>query len=37
MARKAGVELSLEEVNEFFKGGEIIEFAQMMKFLKWFI
>ncbi|CAD8171043.1 unnamed protein product [Paramecium octaurelia] len=34
MARKAKVELSLEEVNGFFKGQEVLEVRNVMSFLK---
>ncbi|CAD8085297.1 unnamed protein product [Paramecium sonneborni] len=34
MARKAEVELSLEEVNVFFKGQEVLEVRNVMSFLK---
>ncbi|CAD8052943.1 unnamed protein product [Paramecium primaurelia] len=34
MARKAEVELSLEEVNGFFKGQEVLEVRNVMSFLK---
>ena len=37
MARKAKVELSLDEVNGFFKGEEVLEVRNVMSFLKWFI
>ncbi|CAD8082858.1 unnamed protein product [Paramecium sonneborni] len=34
MARRAEIELSLEEVNQFFKGQEVMEVRNVMSFLK---